>query len=271
MSVYRAVYYKHALFFGSIGTPEIVFFDYPADIFSPYGTVQRTYEFNIQRARFFQKRLYLYAILSHDIRIVSSCLVYPSYFKIRFVRIYIAAECPESTESVRRIKHLIGRIVGYHSLGPMHHRSHSKSKSMSARTKSIALFYDDFSGLYVKVEKLRNHNESLEVADNFDIGILFYDCADASAVVGLHMIDHEIVEFSSRKHVFDILEKLKTCDAVDGIHKYRLVIEYEIGIVAYAVFNGIDVFKQSYLSVIDAYPIHIGCNFLYAVHNRSLI
>ena len=85
VSVNRSVSDHNRLFFRNIAAPCLVFIHVPADIGTPYRTMQRAKDLNVQRSHLFKECLCRRTIFSHNIGIVSSGIIQPVTFKIHFV------------------------------------------------------------------------------------------------------------------------------------------------------------------------------------------
>ena len=88
------------------------------------------------------------------------------------------------------------------------------------------------------------HAVYLLIADNGGFGMAQEHFGERRGMVGLHVMDDDVVERSAPQNVLHVLEELFGDGVIDGIEEHRLFVEKEIGIVGSAARDGIDVLKE---------------------------
>ena len=71
-------------------------------------------------------------------------------------------------------------------------------------------------------------------------------------MVGLHVLDDEIVGLASREGLFEVVEPLVAEAGVDGVHDGGLAVEDGVGIVGHAVGDVVLALEQVDGVVVDA-------------------
>ena len=100
MSVNRSIGNHYAVLFRRIGTPVHVFFHVITDILSPDKSMKRADHLDIQRRRLLQKCLYLVAVFSDDIGIISSGFVHIIMYKIHLICKKRSVQCTKGTKCI---------------------------------------------------------------------------------------------------------------------------------------------------------------------------
>jgi hypothetical protein len=77
--------------------------------------------------------------------------------------------------------------------------------------------------------------ESLLVADNLDIRIVFLDKGDRTAMVRFHVIDDQIIDRAIAYHLMDMLDELGEKVNFNGIYQTHLLIVNEIRVITHAI------------------------------------
>lgn len=130
---------EHALFFGGIGAPVLIFVEDVAQIVAPDKTVQRADHGNFQAGRLFEQRLYLRAVFAHDVGVIAAEFIDIIAFDVHFVGKQVAVNGAECTKGIGGEQDLIGRIIGDHGFGPVDHRRHYKRERVAAGRKACRL------------------------------------------------------------------------------------------------------------------------------------
>ena len=85
-------------------------------------------------------------------------------------------------------------------------------------------------------------------------------------MVGLHVVYDDIVQRSPVQHKFQILKELAADGQVHRVEQDGFFVQQDVGVVAHALGDGVDVFKQSQPPVAGTDPVQIVLNFFDAVH-----
>ena len=243
VSVDRGVGDDDGLLFGLVGCPVDVFVDEPADVLAPHGAMERADGFNFNCRGLFQKCLYLRAVFADDVGVVASCVVEPFGLEVHLVCVQVAVQRAEGAERVGGVERLRRHIVGHHRLRPVDHGRHDERERVPAGTQRVHLADDHGAGLDVEREEVFDHRERFLIADDLHIGVTQNEILHQRAVVGLHVVDDQIVERAAGEHVLDVFKENAAHRAVGGIQQHCLFIEQQIRVIAHAARDGVDVFK----------------------------
>ena len=260
---------QHALLLRGIARPELVFFDEPVEVLPPDKAVQRADQGDIERGGLFQRRLDLRAVLADDIGIVAARLVQMLAEEIGLVSKEAAVERAEGTESVGREEDLIGAVVAHHDLGPVHHRRHDEAELVAAGLQAVPFLDQNNALRQIEGEKLRQHGLDFRVADDLRLGIAGHQQLERGGVVGLHVVDDQIVERTSAQRIGDVFQKYAVHGLVHRVKQHGFLIQQQIGVVGHALGHAVHALKAGKPAVVGADPDQILADFSCAVHKCS--
>ena len=244
-------------FLGLITAPVLVLVDEPADVLTPHGTVQGADHLNFDGGGLLQQGLDLGAVLADDIGEVTAHVIQPFGLEVDLVGKDVAVEGAEGAEGVGGEQGLGGDIIGHHGLGPVDHGRHDKGEGVLAGAEGIKLLDHQGMAVHIKGEEVPQHGHGLGVAHDGDAGIPADDFLHGGAVVGLHVVDHQIVQGTAVQHMLQVLKELAADGMVHRIHQNGLLVQHHIGVIGHAAGNGVNIFKQSQTAVTGAYPVEI--------------
>ena len=75
---------------------------------------------------------------------------------------------------------------------------------MAAQLQLVPLFHREGAAGKILPGESGQHGKRLRVAHNRHFGILFRQRRNASRVVGLHVVDNQIIRFSARQRLFQV-------------------------------------------------------------------
>ena len=140
---------------------------------------------------------------------------------------------------------------------------------MLAEALGIALFdLDQLVTVDVKAELTHEH-ERLFGRDHLDRRITDQDFLNRSAMVGLHVVDDQIIQRAAVQQVLDVLQQLAAGRPVHSVEQHSLLIQQQVSVIGYAARDGMDIFKQGKAVVVRTDPIQIVRYIAYAVHKVS--
>ena len=140
---------------------------------------------------------------------------------------------------------------------------------MLAEALGIALFYLD-QLVAVDVEaKLAHKHERFFSRNHLDRRVADQNFLNRSAVVGLHMVDDQIIQRTAVQQVLDVLQQLAAGRPVHSVEQNSLLIQQQVSVIGYAARDGMDIFKQGKAMVVRTDPIDIVRYIAYAVHTVS--
>ena len=208
-AVNRAVDHHHAVgILGGIAAPLGILVQNIAQVFPPDGAVQRADHLDIHRGCLGQHRLYLGAILAHNVAEVAPRIGNPLGFKIHLVGEKVAVQRAEAAEAVRGKQHLVRRVVGHHSLRPVYHGRHDEHQLVPPGGK-LGAFLHRIAMLHrIKAEELGDQRRGSPGKQQLDLRIAVKHLGDGGAVVRLHMVDDKIVQLAAVQGAGQVLKEL---------------------------------------------------------------
>jgi len=132
---------------------------------------------------------------------------------------------------------------------------------MVAKAESVA-FLDFVSTVFVvNVEtKLVHQHESLLIADDDGFGVADENLVYRTRMVGLKMVDQQVVERTPFQHVVDVLKELPASRPINRVEKHGFLVKQEIAVVRHATRYRVDVLEQVQPVLVSADPVQIVCN-----------
>ena len=233
---------------------------------APYKAVQRADVVKLKSGGLFQNCLDLCAVFADDVRVIAA-----GFVNVICEEIDLVVERAEGAEGVGREKHFVGKIIGHHDLGPMHHRSHDEGEFMLAGAELVTLGNDVVFKRVRQGEELAEHGLDLRVADYGDLGVTQGKLLYRRSVVRLHVGNDKIIELPSAQSVGEVFKKRAADGLVDGVEQNGLFVIEQICVVGNAVGNAVNALKAGKAAVIRADPGQIFGNFSGAVHSKPPI
>ena len=234
------------------------------DILMPHGAVGRAEIIDLNLAELLQRILYGDAILADDIAVVAHHLQ-PEFIGVDVAVDNTTVEGTKATESITGEEHVGRRVERHHRLRPVDHRRHEELQRVLAEVEGVALLHID--GVIADLIEALQHVEGLLVADDLHVGIVFLQQRDTATVVGLHVVDHEVVDLAVTDHGMEMLEKLHEEVHLHRINETDFLIIDEIRVVRHAIGQRPQAFEEVLVAVVDTYIMNIFCYF----HNSLLI
>ncbi len=196
VAVHGGVGNHDALFLGLVLAPLVVLVDEVHQILPPHGAVEGADELDlVQNAPgLFQEHLHLGAVLAHDVGQVAAGVVNPIPVKVHLVGKELAVQGPEGAEGVGGKEGAVGGVEGHHSLRPMDHGGLHEGDRVLAEGVGIALpDLNELVAVHMKTE-LPHEHEGLGGGDNLSLGPADENLLDGRAVVGLHVVDQQVIQ-----------------------------------------------------------------------------
>ena len=162
-------------------------------IWTPYGTVERTYHLYVESLKFFKQLLYKRTVFSYNICVVSSGIVEPISVKVHFVIKQLSVQRTECTESIGGEKHSACWVVSRHNFRPMYHVCGYKWYGMFSEAFCVAFFNSFNTVAYAETELIhkcfcfiRTYNRSVVIRIKHFL--------KRSAVIGFYMVYYNIIQ-----------------------------------------------------------------------------
>ena len=86
---------------------------------------------------------------------------------------------------------------------------------MAAQVEHVALFDDHLALGKIGAKVVNHHAEGPHAGHNLHLGIALHKGGDASGVIGLHMVNDQVIGRATVEHGFDVTEPLVDKTAVD--------------------------------------------------------
>ena len=80
-------------------------------------------------------------------------------------------------------------------------------------------------------------------------------------MVWLHVVDDKVIQFAAGEYTFHILKELLGDGGIGGVEQHGLLVKEQVAVIGSAAGDGVDVFKQSELTVAGTYIIEIVGDF----------
>ena len=124
---------------------------------------------------------------------------------------------------------------------------------MRAKNQLVAVTDDAAVVGIILAEVGLHHRERLVGGDNHRAGELVHKAGKVGRVVGLHVVDDQVVRLTALQRLAHVGKPLVAEMLVDGIEHGNLLIHNDVGIVAYAVRYGVQALEQIDIMVIHAH------------------
>ena len=108
------------------------------------------------------------------------------------------------------------------------------------------------------------HLQGVAVAYNPELGEDAEQCGDGTAVVGLHVVDDEIMQRGASLAGADVRHQARDLGVLHTVNESRLFGSFhQVGVIADATRDGPEVLEEDFLPVVDT---HVGYAGSYAVY-----
>ena len=147
----------------------------------------------------------------------------------------------------------------------MDHGSIDKGEGVAAGGDGVA-FVDQVNHLGIGAVELADHIQDLAIADNGGLGVADHQIAQGGGMVGLHVVDKDVVQLPVAQGVFQVLKELSLDCPVYRVEQDGLFVQQQVGVEGHPTGNRMGALKQRVLAVIAADPNEIFRNVAGAVH-----
>ena len=90
-------------------------------------------------------------------------------------------------------------------------------------------------------------------------------------MVRLHVVDDQVVQGLAAQQILDVLQQLAAGGPVHRVEQDALLVQQQIGVVADALGDGVDILKQGQAVVVGAHPVEIVGDRSHAIHTEILL
>ena len=228
------------------------------DFALPDGAVRRADRLGGQRTHLGERLLHRSAVFADDRGVVAPHLV-PVAGGVELRVGDASVECAERAESVAREERLLLGTPGDHRLGPVDHRGHVEREGPAAQIERVALA--DLLRLGLDAVEAAEHVERLGVADDPHPGPDPAERGDRRRVVGLHMVDDEVVDLAVADFAPDVALQAVAERCLYGVDQGDPFARDQVGVVGDAARKGPEPFEEVGGAVVDADVADAGTYF----------
>ena len=208
-----------------------------------------------------QRVLYGCAVFTHDIRVVALHLQ-PVGVAVDLCVDDATIQGTKATKGVATEER--GATQRDHRLWPVYHWCQHEAKRLLAKSNGIAILH--LYGTLCDAIESFHHLESLLVANYLYLWIVFLDEGNRTAVVGLHVVDNQVVHLAVANDLVDVFNKL--CEEVhlDSIDETHFLVVDEIRVIAHTIRQWPQTFKQRLVTIVDTNVVNVFSNFLHSMN-----
>ena len=150
----------------------------------------------------------------------------------------------------------------------MYHRSQHEVQRVLAKLDGIAVF--DFQRTFTNAIETLHHLERFLVSDDLDFRIILLDQGNASAMVRLHVIDHQIVDRAVAYHLLNILQVGHEEIHLHRINQTHLLVINQIRVIAHPIGQRPQTLEKVLVTVVHAHVVNLVCNLYHITLNFDL-
>ena len=268
IAVHGGVGDHDALLLRLVAAPLVVLVDEVAQILPPHGTVEGADVLDLVQdaAGLLQQQLDVGAVLAHDVGEVAAGVVDPVPVEVDLVGEQLAVQSAEGAEGVGGEEGAVGGVKGDHGLGPVDHGGSHEGDGVLAEGLGVPFLHlDELMAVDLEAE-LAHEEEGLLGGDHLHLGPAQQDLLDGGPVVGLHVVDDQVIQGPLPQQMLHVLQQLAAGRPVHGVEEDGLFVQQQVGVVADAPGDGMDVFKQVEPVVVGAHPVQIFSHIADTIH-----
>ena len=250
-----------------------VFVDDIAQVLPPDGAVKGAEHLDVVQShdgrRLVQKGHHLGAVLAHDVGVVAPGVVNPLPVEVHLVGEQLPVQGAEGAESVGGEEDAVGGVEGDHGLRPVDHGGVDKGDGVLAEAAAVPLFYlVDLVGVQGEAELVEERHR-LGGGDDFHLGPAEEDFLNGGGVIRLYVVDDQVVQGTARQDGLDVGDELAAHRPVGGVEEDGLLVQEHVGVVADAMVQGMDIFKEGQAVLVRAYPVEIVGDLTVVIHRSA--
>ena len=219
----------------------------------------------------FQQQLDVGAVLAHDVGEVAAGLVDPVPVKVDLIGKQLAVQGDEGAEGVRREQGAVGGVKGDHGLRPVDHGGADEGDLVAAEGEGVPLLHLDAAVAFQMEAELPHQHEGLFGGDDLHLGVPQQDLLNGGAVIRLHVVDDQVIQGPVPQQVLDVFQQLAAGGPVHRVKQDGFLVQQQIGVVADALGDGVDILEQGQAVVVGAHPVEIVGDHSHTMHRLSLL
>ena len=237
VAIHRSVA-NHESLLGLVTAHLVVHADDLLNILVPHRSMGSADIVELHTGQLLQRVLHGSAVFAHDVRIVTYHLQ-PEGVAVDLCIHNAAVQGAETAEGIAREEHILLALAvaqGHHGLGPVHHRGEHEAQRVAAQLQGVAVLHLHL--VAVNAIEALHHAKGLLVADDLHVGIIFLDQGQRAAVVGLHVVDHQIVDRTVAYHLLYILNVRHEEVHLHSVDEAHLLVVYQVRVITDAIGQG---------------------------------
>ena len=114
--------------------------------------------------------------------------------------------------------------------------------------------------------ELAHEHKCLLRGDDLHLRIAKQDLLDGGPVVGLHMIDDQVIQPSPAQEVLHILQELAAGRPVHRVEENGLLVQQQVGVVGHPSGDGMDILKEGQPVIVSPHPVEVLGDVSHAIH-----
>ena len=198
---------------------------------------------NVQPRRLLEDGLDLGAVLAHDVEVVAPGLAVPVLLRVQGA---------ELAEGVRAEEDLLRALIAHHDLRPVDHGGGDEVQHVAAQGELVPLLHREGGGEVQPRKVLPKEREGLGSAHEFYFRPALHHRLNAGGVVGLDVVDDEVVRLPAGQGGVQIVQELRALVVVHGVQDGHLLVQDHVGIVGHAVGDHILALEKIDVVIVDA-------------------
>lgn len=151
----------------------------------------------------------------------------------------------------------------------MNHGRREKAQVVTSRDQLCAITDGVQTVPQAIPKELRGHLRALGGEHHLCAGIAPADLGQGGGVVGLHVVDHDVVKLPAVQRGGQVVEEHAGDGLVHRVHEHGFFIQQKVAVVADPAGDGKDVFKQVQPAVVAAHPQQIRGDPCGALHEKA--
>ena len=208
--------------------------------------MERADDLDVQVCGLLEDGLHELAELADDAKVVAARLASPPFRILDVVGAKLA-------KAVGAKEHLVGGLVGEEHLGPVHVGSTDKRQAVAAQVEHVAIFDDHLALGEVGAKVVDHHAESAHARHDLRLGIALHKGGNTGGVIGLHVMDNQIVGRTAIEHGLEVAEPLVDKASVDRIGDSDFIAQDNVAVVCHTVLGHVVLaLEQVNVVIVDA-------------------
>ena len=200
---------------------------------------------DVEAAHLLQRLIDLHAVAAADVDVVAAAFGGPV--------VGVGVVGAELHEAVSGEHHLVAVVVGHEHLGPVHHRCGDEAQRAAAQREGASVGHSHRASFEGEgVVELVDEGDGFGRGHEGERGIALHHLDDGAGVVGLDVLDDEVVGRAVGQGVGEVVHPLVGASGVDGVHHGHLLVEDDVAVVAHAFGHFILAFEEVEIAVVGA-------------------